>query len=225
MRILFFGDIVGKIGRKALAAVMPGVRNELHPDVVIVNGENMAHGLGITRKTLEDVLACGVDAVTTGNHIGSKEEFQSILEEHGSRVLRPANYPPAVPGRGVHVIAVGSRSLAIVNLMGRVFMHEILDCPFRTFDALMQTPALAHADAVVVDFHAEATSEKNAFGWHADGRVHTEGPLRGFLTQLNGKFEVIESGMAQVNGVVIDIDPAARRATAIQRFDKEVSIG
>lgn len=264
MRILFFGDVVGKIGRRALAEVIPDARKEINPDVIIVNGENMAHGLGITRNTLEEVLACGVDVVTTGNHIGAKEEFSAILAEHGSRVLRPANYPPAVPGRGVHLLDVGSRRLAVINLLGRVFMHEVPDCPFRTFDALMHTPEVANADAVIVDFHAEATSEKNALGWHINGRAHAmvgshthvptadtkilpggtayvtdmgmvggrdgvigvqkEGPLQGFLTQLSTRFEVIESGTAQVNAVIIDIDPARKRATAIQRFDKEVSI-
>lgn len=264
MRILFFGDVVGKIGRKALANVVPEARKELNPDVVIVNGENMAHGLGITRSTLEEVLACGVDAVTTGNHIGAKEEFSAILAAHGSRVLRPANYPPSVPGRGVHLLDVGSRKVAVINLMGRVFMHEILDCPFRTFDALMHAPEVAGADVIIVDFHAEATSEKNALGWHINGRAHAmvgshthvpsadakilpggtayvtdmgmvggrdgvigvqkEGPLQGFLTQLSTRFEVIESGIAQVNAVVIDIDLSSRRATSIQRFDKEVSI-
>lgn len=264
MRILFFGDIVGKIGRKALAAIMPDTRKEIDPDIIIVNGENMAHGLGITRKTLEEVLACGVDLISTGNHIGAKEEFSAILAEHGSRVLRPANYPSSVPGRGFCIRDIGSRKLAVINLMGRVFMHEIPDCPFRAFDALYATPEIAHADAIFVDFHAEATSEKNAFGWYVDGRAHAvvgshthvptadikiltggtafvsdagmvggrdgvigvqkEGPMQGFLTQLSVKFEVIETGIAQVNAVVIDIDPSSRRATAISRFDKEASI-
>lgn len=264
MRILFFGDIVGKLGRRALATILPHAREELRPDAIIVNGENLAHGMGITRKTLNEILSLNIDVVTSGNHISDKDEFTAILTERESRVIRPANYPPGVPGSGMCTIPVGSRSLTVINLMGRVFMSENLDCPFRTLDALLKSPDAEHSNAVIVDFHAEATSEKTALGWYADGRVsallgtHThvptadarvltagtayvsdvgmvggrdgvigvekQGPLKGFLTQLSTKLEVLESGVAQVNAVLIDIDPASRRATAIQRFDREVSI-
>ncbi|MFA4873391.1 MAG: TIGR00282 family metallophosphoesterase [Patescibacteria group bacterium] len=264
MRILFFGDIVGKLGRRALATVIPEARESLQPDAIIVNGENLAHGMGITRKTLTEILTLGIDAVTSGNHISDKDEFTAILTERESRVIRPANYPPGVPGSGMCTIPVGSRTLTVINLMGRVFMSENLDCPFRTLDTLLQSAEVKQSNAIIVDFHAEATSEKTALGWYADGRVsallgtHThiptadariltdgtayvtdvgmvggrdgvigverQGPLKGFLTQLSTKFEVLESGVAQINAVLIDIDPASRRATAITRFDREISI-
>lgn len=264
MKILFFGDIVGKLGRRALATVIPEAREALAPDLIVANGENMAHGMGITRKTLDEVRAAGVDVVTSGNHISDKDEFTSILTDESARVIRPANYPPGVPGKGYTLVAVGSRTVAIINLLGRVFMHEHADCPFRTLDALLAQPDIARADAVLVDVHAEATSEKYALGWHADGRVavvvgtHThvptcdarllakgtayvtdvgmvggcdgvigvqrEGPLKGFLTQLNAKFEVIEEGRAQVNAVLIEIDPATKRATSINRYDRLLEV-
>ncbi|MEW6610625.1 MAG: TIGR00282 family metallophosphoesterase [Patescibacteria group bacterium] len=262
MRILFFGDIVGKLGRRALAKVLPEAREELQPDVVLANGENLAHGMGITRKTLNEISALGVDVVTSGNHINDKDEFTAILTERESRVLRPANYPPGVPGHGSITIPIGVRTLTVINLLGRVFMDECPDCPFRILDALLQSPEIQQSNAVIVDVHAEATSEKTALGWYADGRVsallgtHThiptadarlltqgtayvtdvgmvgardgvigvekQGPLKRFLTQLSTKLEVLESGVAQVNAVVIDIDPTSRRATAIQRFDREL---
>ena len=264
MKILFFGDIVGKIGRRAVAEVIAQAREELKPDIVVANGENMAHGMGITKKTLAEVWAAGVDIVTSGNHISDKDECAEILAAPDARVIRPANYPPAVPGKGVIVVPVGSRTLAVINLLGRVFMYEHPDCPFRTLDAILATPQVAKADAVVVDIHAEATSEKVALGWYADGRVtavvgtHThvptsdarvlakgtayvsdigmtggrdgvigmdrEGPLKGFLTQMNAKFEVIEHGVAQVNAVLIESDPASMRAIAITRYDREVQV-
>lgn len=264
MRILFFGDIVGKIGRRALGTVLATAREDLKPDLVIANGENMAHGMGITRKTLAEVVAAGVDVVTSGNHISDKDECAEILAESASRVLRPENYPPAVPGRGVLTVPVGARTVAVVNLLGRVFMYEHPDCPFRTLDEILKMPEVKKADAVIVDMHAEATSEKVALGWYADGRVtavvgtHThaptadariltggtayvtdigmvggrdgvigvnrEGPLKGFLTQMNAKFEVLEHGVAQVNAVVIDCDPATRRARSIARYDREVDV-
>ena len=264
MRILFFGDIVGKIGRRALGAMLPAAREELKPDLVIANGENMAHGMGITRKTLAEVLAAGVDVVTSGNHISDKDECADILAESSSHVIRPANYPPAVPGKGVITVPVGARTVAVINLLGRVFMYEHPDCPFRMLDEILKTPDVKAASAVIVDMHAEATSEKCALGWYADGRVtavvgtHThvptadarilsegtayvtdigmtggrdgvigvsrEGPMKGFLTQLNAKFEVVEHGIAQVNAVVIDCDPSTGRAQGITRYDREVEI-
>ena len=163
MRILFIGDVIGKPGRTAVRTLVSGLRTEYDVDLVIANGENAAGGFGITAETAEELLNSGVDVITTGGHVWDKKEVIPYLDEE-SRLLRPLNYPPGTPGRGHQSI----NHVTVVNLMGRVFMGP-LDCPFRTMDALLES--LPMPRLVVVDFHAEATSEKEALGWYLDGRV------------------------------------------------------
>jgi len=162
---------MGKPGRKAVSALLPGLRAEYKPDIVIANAENLAHGKGVTEKTLQEITSAGVDFCTSGNHILSKGETQELLSKQNSIVLRPANYPPQVSGRGYTLVPVGSRQLLIINLMGRVLMKEHLDCPFRAFDEILKTVKNKDIAGIFVDFHAEATSEKNVFGLYADGRA------------------------------------------------------
>ena len=172
MRILFVGDVDGSPGRTALAGALPALREEWHGfDFVVVNCENAAAGKGMTGKILEEFLALGVDGMTSGNHIWDKNAFYPILNEE-TRVLRPANYPPECPGTGVTVLRRGGKKLGVVNLQGRVFMPPI-DCPFRCADALLEELRAKEGDAlpVLVDFHAEATSEKKALALYLDGRV------------------------------------------------------
>lgn len=169
VRILFIGDIVGKPGRRACRVLLPGLVQELRPDAVIANGENAAGGFGLTADTADEILGCGVNVITTGNHVWNKKEFYRILAT-SERVLRPANYPPGAPGRGATVVQLASGlRLCVVNLAGRVFMAPI-DCPFRTADRILEELS-SRCDVFVVDFHAEATSEKVALGWYLDGRV------------------------------------------------------
>ena len=157
------GDIVGKPGRRVVSALVPGLRRELALDIVVANGENMAAGRGITPKTAKEVLAGGVDVITSGNHIWAQSEMIPYLESDAP-ILRPANYPDGVPGRGM----LHFGGLTVINLMGRVFMYEI-DDPFRVADRLL---ASVEAGApVLVDMHAEASSEKGAMAWYLDGRV------------------------------------------------------
>jgi len=163
VRILLIGDIVGKPGRRAVHALVPGLRSEHNVDLVIANGENAAGGFGITEETAREILTSGVDAITTGGHVWDKNEVVHYLDEE-DRILRPLNYPPGVAGRGYQRFG----DVMVVNLMGRVFIGS-LDCPFRTMDALLQ--GLSTSPLIVVDFHAEATSEKEALGWYLDGRV------------------------------------------------------
>lgn len=169
MRILMIGDVIGKPGRDAVRRVLPGLREEKNIDLVIANGENAAGGFGLTVDTASDLLDSGVDVLTSGNHIWDKREFIPYLDDvrdDGLPVVRPANYPDA-PGVGV----IRRRGVAVVNLMGRVFMTP-LDCPFRTADQLLDELRNEEpTPVVVVDFHAEATSEKQAMGWYLDGRV------------------------------------------------------
>lgn len=160
------GDVVGQPGRRAVSRLIPGLRQELGLDLVIANGENAAGGYGITPDTAEELLHGGVDILTSGNHIWDQKEIIPQLDE-GLPLLRPANYP-AAPGRG-YLIQDG---VMVLNLMGRLFMPT-LDCPFRAANrALAEVQERGDAvSVVIVDFHAEATSEKQALGWYLDGRV------------------------------------------------------
>lgn len=169
MKILFIGDVTGKPGRKILADRLPGLRRSHGVDAVIANGENAAGGKGLTAGVAAELFAAGVDGLTGGNHIWQNREAYNLLDAD-PRVLRPANYPPGVPGRGAAVItAAGGARLGVLNLQGRVFMNHI-DDPFRA--GREQAEALrAQVPVVVVDVHAEATSEKVAMGWYLDGRV------------------------------------------------------
>ena len=165
MRILMIGDIIGRPGRQALKAILPGLRQELAIDFVIANGENTAGGFGITADTAYELLDNGVDLLTSGNHIWDQKEIIPYMDE-GLPLIRPANYPNA-PGRG-YLIYEG---VMVLNLMGRVFMPA-LDCPFRTADAILDEVAESeNPKVIIVDFHAEATSEKQGLGWYLDGRV------------------------------------------------------
>ena len=169
MRVLFVGDVIGKPGRKALRSRLRALSLEAEFDLVIVNGENAAGGFGITRKVADELFSDGAGVITSGNHVWDKKEALELLEEDG-RILRPANYPPGVPGAGSVVVNTRSGArVGVLNLAGRVFMPP-LDCPFRTADRELGSMR-EKADVVIVDLHAEATSEKVAMGWHLDGKV------------------------------------------------------
>ena len=164
MRVLMIGDVVGRPGRRAVSALLPELRRELHLDLVVANGENAAGGHGITLDTANELLAGGVDIITSGNHIWDQREIIPHLDST-LPLLRPLNYPPGTPGRGY--VRVGE--VLIVNLMGRVFIGNF-DCPFRAMDHLLEELS-GSSKVIVVDLHAEATSEKVAMGWYLDGRV------------------------------------------------------
>ncbi len=169
MKVLFIGDVTGKPGRRIVADRLPALRRAHSLDVVIANGENSAGGMGLTAGTAAELFAAGVDVITNGNHVWHNREAYELLDGD-PRVLRPANYPPGVPGRGAAVVTTpGGARIGVLNLQGRVFMQE-LDDPFRA--AREQAATLrAQVPVVFVDFHAEATSEKVAMGWYLDGRV------------------------------------------------------
>lgn len=168
MRVLFVADVIGSPGRKTARALLRLVRREVMADAVVLNGENAAGGFGITPEHVREFLDLGVDVITTGNHVWDRKEIRPLLESE-PRLIRPANYPPGNEGRGWTVVEVAGARLAVVNLQGRVFMPPI-DDPFRCADTLLEQLKGA-ADAVVVDFHAEATSEKQTLAWYLDGRV------------------------------------------------------
>ncbi|MDD5043654.1 MAG: TIGR00282 family metallophosphoesterase [Patescibacteria group bacterium] len=173
MKILFLGDVDGKTGREAVKKTLPELKKEYAPDIVIANGENMAHGLGIAPKSMQELIEAGVDFFTSGNHVWDKKEIYEVLKnpELKDKIIRPANYPPGVEGEGYKIIPVDTKSLLVINLVGRVFFSENFDCPFRALDDILTKTKNKKIDGIIVDFHAEATSEKVALGWYADGRV------------------------------------------------------
>jgi len=167
--VLFISDVVGRPGRTAVARLVPGLRERFAIDLCIANGENAANGFGLTPDLADELFGNGIDVLTSGNHVWDRKEILPSLEV-SDQILRPANYPPDAPGRGATVRTVGDGvRVGVICLQGRVFMHES-DCPFRTADRVVAELA-QDTSLIVVDFHAEATSEKIALGWFLDGRV------------------------------------------------------
>lgn len=167
MRILCVGDVVGSAGCRHLRQVLPGVKRHYNVDVCVVNGENSADGNGVTPVSLEHILQSGADIVTAGNHTYRRREIYELLEQRQD-FLRPANYPDTAPGRGIGVVDRGRYQVTVINLMGVVYM-EPLACPFGTLDRLLEQAG--NPKFCIVDFHAEATAEKKALGYYADGRI------------------------------------------------------
>ncbi len=168
MKILFIGDIVGKPGRMAVHELLPVIIAQNGIDFVIANCENAAAGFGVTAEIVQDLFSCNIDVLTSGNHIWDKKEVMNFIDEY-ERLLRPANYPKGAPGRGgVLTYTGGGIPVGVINLQGRIFMNPI-DCPFRTAD--LEIEKLDKARIIVVDMHAEATSEKIALSWYLNGRV------------------------------------------------------
>ncbi|HYE83926.1 MAG TPA: TIGR00282 family metallophosphoesterase [Clostridia bacterium] len=169
MNILFIGDVVGRPGRNYLEKNLTRLIKEYNIDFTVVNGENSAGGVGITKSTYDELLGFGVDMITLGNHSWAKKEIFEFIEE-SDKLVRPANYPKGTPGKGFRIAEKSGRRFAIVNLCGRVYM-DCIDCPFRAIDEILER-IKDSADIIIVDFHAEATSEKLAMGWYLDGKVH-----------------------------------------------------
>jgi len=171
MKVLFLGDVVGRAGRKAIAAHLPGLRNELSLDCVVCNAENMAGGFGVTPATVQELYDSGVDIITLGNHSFDNPQGISVIE-NDEKILRPVNYPPGtVPGRGVGLYEIGEFRVMVINVLGRVFM-DALDDPFQAVGKELEAAPLGQiADFILVDMHAEATSEKNGMGYFCDGKA------------------------------------------------------
>jgi len=168
MRLLFIGDIVGKVGREAITTYLSRLKQTYRPTVTIVNAENAALGKGLTEKIYKDLLREGVDFMTMGNHTYGQRQIYDFIDS-ANRMVRPANFPEEAPGVGMRFIQINEIKLAIINLQGRAFMQDI-DDPFKKADELINE-AKKETDYIFVDFHAETTSEKNAMGWYLDGRA------------------------------------------------------
>jgi metallophosphoesterase (TIGR00282 family) len=217
MRLLFIGDVVGGTGRRALAELLPELRDGYRPDFVLANGENAAGGVGITERTARELLDGGVDALTLGNHAYRHREVYEYLDRE-PRIVRPANYPKGSPGRGHTVIEKRGARLGVVNLSGMVFL-EAARSPFVEADAAL-ADLKGDADYLLVDFHAEVTSEKVAMGWHLDGRVtaclgtHTHVATADARVLPGGTAYVTDVGMTGPRGGVIGV----KREQAVERF-------
>ena len=202
MRILMIGDVVGRPGRRVVRALLPDLRRDHKIDLVVANGENAAGGFGITVEIAEELLGYGVDVITTGNHVWDQKEIMPHMDGH-LPILRPVNYPEGVPGRG-HLMM---NNVMVMNLMGRVFMSPLL-CPFRAMDAFLESLE-ERPRIILVDFHAEATSEKQALAWYLDGRVsavfgtHTHVPTADARILPQGTAYVTDVGMTgPLNSVI-----------------------
>jgi metallophosphoesterase (TIGR00282 family) len=217
MKLLFVGDVVGKLGRQTLAALLPGLRERHAPDFVVVNGENAAGGVGITRRTANELFETGADAITLGNHAYRHTEVYEYLDTE-ARIVRPANYPKGSPGRGVTVVENGGLKLGVVNLSGSLFV-EAARSAFPEADVALGE-LRGKADHVLVDMHAEATSEKVAMGWHVDGRAtaclgtHTHVPTADARVLPGGTAYCTDVGMTGPRGGVIGV----KRELALKRF-------
>ena len=218
MNLLFIGDIVGRPGRAAIRQRLPELLSRYQIEFTIANGENAAGGLGITPSVAEDLLSAGVDVLTTGNHVWRHREFLEYAEAE-RRVVRPANFPPGTPGRGAEVyVTPHSGPVGVLNLVGRVFM-EPLECPFRAADRGIES-LRGKTNVIVVDIHAEATSEKVALGWYLDGRVgaaigtHTHVQTADERLLPNGTAYITDVGMTGPRDSAIGM----RRETVIERF-------
>jgi metallophosphoesterase (TIGR00282 family) len=225
VRILFIGDIVGKPGRETVAALLPQLIGSREIDLVIANAENAAGVAGLTPGLAEDLLEMGIDLLTSGNHIWRKKEIEPYLGQ-SKRVLRPANYPPGVPGRGACVLATAAGiRVGVINLEGRVFMKAV-DCPFRTADQLIKQ-FVAETPIVIIDFHAEATSEKRALAWYLDGRVsalvgtHTHVQTADQQVLANGTGYITDVGMTGATDSVIGIRKEDAIAQLISQTPKK----
>lgn len=197
LKILFVGDVFGESGREALKARMPELKSVYKPDFCIANGENSAGGKGISYNTSQDIFDSGIDVITMGNHTWARKEILNIIDS-GIKIVRPANYPKGVPGKGRLVIEKNGMRLAVVNLLGRIYMDNIVDCPFQTADRELAF-LKGQADIIFVDFHAEATSEKIALAYYLDGRVSC---VVGTHTHVQTADEkILEKGTAYITDV------------------------
>jgi metallophosphoesterase (TIGR00282 family) len=234
MRLLFLGDVVGRSGRDVVIEHLPDLIQRYRLDFVVVNGENSAGGFGITEAICDDLLAAGADAVTLGNHSWDQREALVFIERQ-PRLLRPLNYPVGTPGRGAGLYkARNGAEVLVINAMGRIFMPE-LDCPFRAIDSeITACPLGTGADAILVDFHAEATSEKESLGVYLDGRVscvvgtHTHVPTSDDRVLPRGTAYMSDAGMCGDYNSVLGMqteEPVHRFLTRIPKGRMEPALG
>lgn len=222
IKILFAGDVSGSPGRRASARLLEPLRAHYNADFVVVNAENAAGGIGLTKPTAKEILDAGADVITLGNHAFSKLDLHAYMD-HEPRIIRPANYPDGVPGRGYGVFkAASGHEVAVVNLVGRVYMTPV-DCPFACANNILNE-LNGSPKVVFVDMHAEATSEKMAMGWHLDGRVsavigtHTHIQTSDDRVLPRGTAYMTDAGMTGVHDSVLGLE----KKLVVERFLKQI---
>ncbi len=228
MNILFIGDVVARLGREAVATVLPELIDSHKIDLVIANIENLAHGKGATRDTVNELRKAGVDLFTSGNHIFFRDEYKEDLADDET-ITRPANYPDDVPGHGYTFTKVGKDKVMLINLIGRQWIDQPINDPFRKMDDLLKIAKKEKAKVILIDFHAEATSEKNAMAWYLDGKVsalvgtHTHIPTSDAWILPQGTGFVTDIGMTGAQHSVIGVAPeiiiAAQKNPGPQKFE------
>jgi metallophosphoesterase (TIGR00282 family) len=217
MNILFIGDIIGKPGRKITRALLPKIKEEYKINYVIANGENSAGGFGIVPNVVDELCSLGINTITTGNHVWDKKEIMEFLDKD-ERIIRPINFPEGAPGKGIRIDVVNGNKIAVINVMGRTYL-SYLDCPFRTTKKVIDE-IKNDVKIIVIDFHAEITSEKQAFGWFFDGVVsavigtHTHVPTADERILPKGTGYITDVGMTGAYDSVIGI----RKEIALKRF-------
>ncbi|OGE79734.1 MAG: hypothetical protein A2660_01595 [Candidatus Doudnabacteria bacterium RIFCSPHIGHO2_01_FULL_45_18] len=225
LKIIFFGDITGEPGRKAIKQILPGLLKSEQPDLVLANVENLAHGKGVTVKTLEELIRAGIQAFTGGNHIFSKKELSDeALNKYADRLVRPANIPETYAGQAAIVVDTPKGKVLIGNFLGSVFMenqfHDPIDSVFGMIESWLKTYKTSEIKATLVDFHAEATSEKVAFGYFLDGRVsavlgtHTHIPTADAKVLPGGTAYITDVGMCGAAGSVLGV----KKELSLARF-------
>ena len=198
MNILFFGDLVGRPARTALKQILPAYKKKYKIDLVIANADNLAHGKGVTKNTVKEMIECGVDVLTCGDHTWDTNQALEMLEEGVCSFICPANYPVLDYKKGYKIIEVNSRKVLIVNLIGRVFLKDHPDCPFRAIDKILEDNA-ENFDIAIIDLHSEATSEKRAIGFYLSSRVSA---VLGTHTHIQtADEEILDEGTAYISDV------------------------
>jgi metallophosphoesterase (TIGR00282 family) len=220
MKILYFGDVVGKVGRQGVHKMLPQLKRKHQPDVVIANAENLAHGTGITPKTIAELVEAGVDLFTSGNHVWDKPVGEELLQAPNPIVLRPANYGARKSGNGILEKTINGEKLLLINLQGQVYMKDEVDNPFHALDEILRSHPPKDYNAIFVDFHAEATSEKVAIGHYADGRAsvvvgsHTHVPTADAHILPGGTAFITDVGMTGALDSVIGV----KKESVLTRF-------
>jgi len=212
--VIFIGDICGQPGRRAVRELLPSIRREYRPLLVVANGENAAGGMGITPEVADELLFSGIDLLTSGNHIWKKRSIVPYIE-NSQQLLRPANYPPGAPGTGAKIVELNDGQAVIINIQGRVFMPP-LDCPFRSCRKILDDLP-SGIKLRLVDFHAEATSEKQAMGWFLDGSVSL---VVGTHTHVQTADERI---LPEGTGYITDVGMTGAQSSVIG-MDKEIAL-
>ncbi|UCZ51654.1 TIGR00282 family metallophosphoesterase [Bacillus shivajii] len=217
MKIMFIGDVVGSPGRNVLKEYLPKLKGKYRPDFTVVNGENAAGGKGINEKIYHEIKEAGADVITLGNHAWDKKEIFDFIDD-AKDLVRPANFPSGTPGVGYVIKKVGNKSVAVINAQGRVFMNDN-DCPFRKLESIVDE-VRGKASMIFIDFHAEATSEKQAVGWFLDGQVtavvgtHTHVQTADERILPNGTAYISDAGMTGPYDGILGMD----REVIINRF-------